>query len=174
MDITVKRLYETKTLDFTTGEVSSITTVTTKRLTERFSMCRTTDGLSWLKQFTNKELQMLMVLNELESLTTKTVSLTPLVRKEILEFFNIGKSTFSGIITQMEEKGFLVRLTTSDILLNPTFFYKGASKDVLNRIKEFNKTYEEIRKASLQVVDNQSKTEEKAEQSTDSNQTKVA
>lgn len=157
------RLFESKTIDFTTGEVTSITTVTVRKLNERFSMCRTTDGLSWLKKFTSKELQMLMVLNDMENLQTKTVSLTPLIRKEIQEFFEISKTTLSGMLTAMETKGFLVRLSSSDILLNPSYFYKGESKDVAKRIKQFYEVYEEIRKKTLQNIDNQSENKENTE-----------
>ncbi len=156
-----RRLFESKTLDMSTGEVTSITTVTVQRLNERFIMCRTTDSLSWLKEFTGKELQMLMVLNQVENLQTKTVTLTPLIRKEIQEFFSIGKSTLSGMLTSMQDKGFLLRLSNSDLLLNPSFFYKGESKDVLKRIKEFNREYDERR--GKQNVD--TKEAEKTEQS---------
>jgi DNA-binding MarR family transcriptional regulator len=159
------RLFESQTIDMATGEVMSITTVTVRKLNERFTMCRTTQGLDWLKKFTNKELQMIMVLNEMENLQSKTVSLTPLIRKEIQEFFGISKTTLSGMLTAMEAKEFLVRLSNSDILLNPSYFYKGESKDVLARIKQFNITYEEIRKKASQKVDNQSKSAEKDEQS---------
>lgn len=160
-----RRLFESKTLDLATGEVTSITTVTVSKLNERFIMCRTTDSLSWLKEFTGKELQMLMVLNQIENLQTKTVTLTPLIRKEIMEFFDIGKSTLSGMFSSMQDKGFLLRLSNSDILLNPSFFYKGESKDVLRRIKEFNKEYDERRGNQKVDIEN----DEKAEQSTDEN-----
>jgi DNA-binding MarR family transcriptional regulator len=140
-----RRPFESKTIDMTTGEVKSITTVTVDRLKERFIMCRTTDTLAWVKEFTGKELQMLMVLNHMENLQTQTVTLTPLTRKEIQEFFDIGKSTLSGMLTQMEEKRFLLKLSNNDLLLNPGFFYKGESKDVLKRIQEFNKVYDERR-----------------------------
>lgn len=157
------RLFESKTIDYTTGEVTSITQVTVKKLNERFSMCRTTEGLTWLKKFTGKELQLLIVLTDFENLQTRTVSLTPLVRKEIQSFFSIGKATLSGMITAMEDKGVLVRLTSSDLLLNPSYFYKGESKDVLNRINEFYRLYEEIRREKAEKVDNQSKKEENTE-----------
>ena len=157
-----RRIFESKTLDMATGEVVSITTVTVQKQSERFIMCRTTDTLAWVKEFTGKELQMLMVLNHMENLQTRTVTLTPLTRKEIQEFFGIGKSTLSGMLTQMEDKRFLLRLSNSDLLLNPGFFYKGESRDVLKRMQEFNKTYDEKREKPK--VD--TKNDQKAEQST--------
>ena len=147
----------------TTGEIVSITTVTVQKQTERFIMCRTTETLSWIKEFTGKELQMLMVLNHMENLQTKTVTLTPITRKEIQEFFGIGKSTLSGIFSQMEDKRFLLKLSNSDILLNPGFFYKGESKDVLQRMQEFERVYDKIRGNSNST----SKNEENTEQTTD-------
>ena len=158
-----RRLFESKTLDMTTGEIVSITTVTVQKQTERFIMCRTTETLSWIKEFTGKELQMLMVLNHMENLQTKTVTLTPITRKEIQEFFGIGKSTLSGIFSQMEDKRFLLKLSNSDILLNPGFFYKGESKDVLQRMQEFERVYDKIRGNSNST----SKNDENTEQTTD-------
>lgn len=70
------------------------------------------------------------------------------------------------MVGRMEGKKFLIRLTPNDILLNPSFFYKGSSKDLLGRIKAFNEEYEKRRKETPQVVDNQSKSEEKPDNST--------
>jgi hypothetical protein len=141
-----RRLFESQTIDFTTGEVKSITTVTVRNTNERFGMYRSTEGLEWIKDFTGKEIQMMMLLNHLENSETKIVNISPLIKKEIYSFFSISKSTFSDIIGRMEDKKFLIRLTSNDILLNPSFFYKGSSKDVLPRIKSFNEEYEKIRK----------------------------
>ena len=155
-----RRVFESKTLDMLTGEITSITTVTVQKQTEKFIMCRTTETLAWIKEFTGKELQMLMVLNHMENLQTKTVTLTPLVRKELQEFFDIGKSTLSGMLSQMEDKKFLLKLSNSDILLNPGFFYKGESKEVLQRILDFEKEYDKIRGNANSTSKNDKKTEQ--------------
>src|ERR1035437_2809130 len=123
----MRYLFESQTINTETGEIVSSHTTEVTKINERFIMCRTTDSLSWLKEFTGRELQMLMVLNQIENIQTKTVTLTPLIRKEIMEFFQISKTSLSTILTGMEDKKFLLRLSQSDILLNPIYIYKGES-----------------------------------------------
>lgn len=159
-----KRLFESQTIDMETGEVKSITTVTVRDVNERFGMYRTTQGLEWIKTFTGKEMQMMMLLNHIENVETHIVNLSPLIRQEIYEFFKIGKSTLSDIISRMEDKKFLIRLTNSDLMLNPSYFYKGGSKDLLKRIELFDREYEKRKKETSQVTDNQSKSKENYEQ----------
>lgn len=159
-----KRLFESQTIDMETGEVKSITTVTVRDVNERFGMYRTTKGLEWIKTFTGKEMQMMMLLNHIENVETHIVNLSPLIRQEIYEFFKIGKSTLSDIISRMEDKKFLIRLTNSDLMLNPSYFYKGGSKDLLKRIELFDREYEKRKKETSQVTDNQSKSKENYEQ----------
>lgn len=154
-----RRIFESQTIDMTTGEIKSITTVTVKQANERFGMYRTTEGVEWIKEFTGKEMHMMMLLNHIENVETRIVNISPLIKDEIYRFFNIGKSTFSDMIGRMENKRFLLRLTSNDILLNPRFFYKGTSKDVLERIKMFDEQYDKIRKKNSQQTDNQSKDE---------------
>ena len=140
-----RKIFEAQTIDFSTGEIKSIKTTTVDKFKERFSMCRTTNGVEWVKHFSGRELQMIIVLNNMENLETHMVSLTPLSREDIFNFFGISKSTFSHILNDMEEKRFLIRLSKSDILLNPSFFYKGESINVAKRIECFNSKYDEIR-----------------------------
>ena len=142
-----RKIFEVQTIDFSTGEIKSIKTTTVDKFKERFSMCRTTNGVEWVKDFSGKELQMIIVLNNMENLETHRISLTPLSREDIFKFFEITKSTFSHIINDMEEKRFLLRLSKSDLLLNPSFFYKGESVYVAERIKNFNNLYDERRQA---------------------------
>ncbi len=74
------------------------------------------------------------------------------------------------MIGRMEDKRFMIRLTPNDILLNPSFFYKGESKEVMNRINEFNKEYDKRR--GNQKID--TKSDENTEQSEGEVDTKVA
>lgn len=128
-----------------TGEIKSVTTVTVKNHNERFGMYRTTEGIEWIREFTGKELQMMMLLNHIENVDSHVVNLSPLIKREIYEFFQITKSTFSDLIGRMEDKKFLIRVTPSDILLNPQYVYKGNSKDVAKRIETFYKEYDKIK-----------------------------
>lgn len=155
-----KRLFESQTIDFTTGEVRSITTVTVRDVNERFGMYRSTEGLEWIKEFSGKEMHMMMLLNHLENTETRIVNISPLIKEEIYRFFKIGKSTFSDMMGRMEDKKFLIRLTPNDLLLNPSFFYKGSSKDILSRIKTFNEEHDKRRKKDPQVIDSQLKSSE--------------
>ena len=142
-----RKVFESQTVNMETGEVKSITKVTVTKSKETFSMCRTTNGVEWIKEFSGREMQLFIVLNNIENLETHMVNLTPLSRQDICSFFEITKSTLANLLATMEDKAFLVRLSKSDILLNPSYFYKGESSMVVKRIKEFKETYDKIRRA---------------------------
>lgn len=143
-------IFESQIIDCETGEVKSVTTTSIVK-TETFGMHRTTEGVEWVVEFQGKELQMLIVLNHFENVKTKIVNLSPLVRKELLSIFKITKSTLSNLFKNMENKRQLLRLTSNDILLNPSYFYKGSSADIKSRIEEFNIEYD--KKINSQVSD---------------------
>jgi hypothetical protein len=153
-------IFESQVIDCDTGEVKSITTTSIVK-SETFGMHRTTEGVEWVIEFQGKELQMLIVLNHFENVKTKIVNLSPLVRKELLSIFKITKSTLSNLFKNMEEKKQLLRLTSNDILLNPSYFYKGSSADIKHRIEEFHVEYD--KKKNLQKTDIQQFEDNKTE-----------
>ena len=99
---------------------------------------RTTEGLKWISMFKGQELQMLMLLTHFENINTHIVSLSPLIREEIRSILKIKPSAFSNIIKELSNKKCLIKLSHSDLLLNPIYFYKGSSSNLKNRIEEFN------------------------------------
>ena len=105
------------------------------------SLCRTTSGLEWLAELDGNEIKTLIFLLELESEKQKLVTLGPTNRKDLSEFLKVGINRVSKILKSLQDKGFLIRLNNQELKLNPKGFYKGSSKDVYPRIKEFEKVY---------------------------------
>jgi hypothetical protein len=148
-----RKIFEQQTIDLETGEVSKITTVSVSKNNETFGMYRTTTGVEWVLDFQGKELQMMMTLVHFEDIKTRIVALSSLTRKNLLEMFKISKSTFSHLIKAMEDKKYLIRLSPTDILLNPSYFYKGSSSDLTKRISEFYSEYDKKRPFSNLLID---------------------
>lgn len=134
-----KKIFEKQIIDYETGEITSVTTVTASKFSESFSMCRTTSGIEWVGELTGNEIKTLIFLLEIESEKQKLVSLGPTNRKDLAEFLKVGINRVSKILKGLEEKEYLLRLNNQEIKLNPKGFYKGSSKEVLPRIKEFEK-----------------------------------
>lgn len=136
-----KTIFESQTLDYETGEITSVTTVKASNFSESFSMCRTTDKLDWLQDLDGTEIKTLLYLLELETLKQHLVTLGPISRQELADFLKIKINRVSKILKSLEDKAFLIRLNNQELKLNPKGFYKGSSKEVLPRIKEFDTVY---------------------------------
>ena len=133
-----RKIFEKQIVDFETGEVFSEEIHYSKNNEETFGMHRTTEGVDWIFTFTGIELQMMIVLLEIEDLKSGIVSLTPLMKKHISEKFNKSARYIREIISSLEIKDALYKITTQDIILNPSYFYKGGTKNFKSRLSNFN------------------------------------
>ena len=106
---------------------------------EAFGMHRTTEGVSWILNFTGIEIHMLVVLTELENTATDMVSLTPLVKKHLADKFDKTPRYIREVIASLEAKDALIRVTTQDLVLNPSYFYKGGTKTFKNKMLMYSK-----------------------------------
>lgn len=142
----MKTIYESQFIDYESGEVISKTSVKVKEFTERFKMCRTTEGLSWLIPLDGLEIKTLLYLLEFEKdgITPFTNSL----RKELCQFLNVTDRKLLKIIRDLQEKQFLLKISRTDIILNPIGFYKGSSKGVGYRIRNFQEKLENVQRLS--------------------------
>jgi len=136
-----RKIFEKQIVDFNTGEVTSEESHYTKDNSETFGMHRTTEGVDWIFQFTGNEIQMLVILLELEDNKTGIVSLSHLKKQHLLNKFQKTERYLRSILTSLEGKKALLKLSVNDILLNPTYFYKGGTKIFkakLNKWKDLN------------------------------------
>ena len=101
---------------------------------ETFACHRNTNGVDWIFKFTGIELHMLVVLLEIETLNTGMVNLTPLVKKHLANKFEKSSRYIREVIASLESKDALVRVTGQDIVLNPSYFYKGGTKTFKNKM----------------------------------------
>lgn len=112
---------------------------------ETFGMHRTTEGVSWILNFTGIEIHMMVVLTELENTATDMVSLTPLVKKHLADKFDKTPRYIREVIASLEAKDALIRVTTQDLVLNPSYFYKGGTKTFKNKMLMYSKFKSEKR-----------------------------
>lgn len=100
---------------------------------ETFGMHRTAKningGIDWVFNFTGNELQMLMVLLAIENPKNDLVEISILKKEHLLKSFNFSKQMFNRILASLENKEALIRITNSDIMLNPAYFYQGGTKN---------------------------------------------
>lgn len=146
-----RKIFEKQIIDFETGEITSITTVTAAKMSEEFFMGRTTENLGWLYELSGNEIKALIYLLDLEPLpkgenrTDKVlinlVPFGPTHREELQNILGCSPQYLRRLMKGLESKAWLIRINKSEIVLNPKGFYKGASKDVLPRIKEFERVY---------------------------------
>jgi len=132
-----RKIFEKQIVDLETGEVVSEERHYKEDNNETFGMHRTTEGINWIFDFTGNELQMLIVLLELEDNNTGIISLSPLKRKHLSNSFKKTDRYIREIITSLEKKKGLYKLSISDILLNPSLFYKGGTKIFKEKYKKW-------------------------------------
>lgn len=134
---------ETKEINTKTGEITSFNSTTTyiNRNPESFGMYRSTDGLEWAMDL-KSHLLFMLVMNEYSDPKTGIVSLSPVKRKEICDFFNWRNTkSLSNTIQKTIEAGGICRIGKSnyDFLVNPSCFYKGSTKDFKERYDRYEK-----------------------------------
>jgi hypothetical protein len=138
-------VFKIQTVDRETGEVIIETEVSIRKYYEKFFSCRATDGIKWINNFDYHELRMMMLLNKFEELNGHVIMLSVFARDEICEFFGFTVRHVYRILNRLIEKHAMIRLTDNQYLMNPAYFYKGSSKELSRRIKQFyalyNKTY---------------------------------
>lgn len=123
------KIFEQQTVDLTTGEVTSITSVSVRKNEETFGMHRSTEGVDWILQFKGIELHMIVFLLELENIKTGIITVGKLQRDDILRKFGITLNYYNKVLGRLIEHKALVKLSPNDYLLNPCYFYKGGTKD---------------------------------------------
>lgn len=67
------------------------------------------------------------------------VRLSPLLRKQIAADLKISETYLRSLISSLHTKNGLTKLSNVDLLVNPSHFYRGGSKDLIDRITHYNK-----------------------------------
>lgn len=147
-----RKIYEKQIVDFDSGELISSTTVSASKFYETFLMARNTETLDWLYQLSGNEIKAIVFFSDLEEIpkgentTGHTImylcKYTMSERKKLASILNCSDRYLRRLISNLEEKGWLIEVNKYEYLLNPAGFYKGPSKEVINRIKEFNRLLE--------------------------------
>lgn len=139
-------IFQTQTIDFSTGEIKEMTVVKASGNKEKFFMGRESDGLDWFYNLSGNQLKTLVFLLSLERVpkesdTTLThVTVLGKTDREVLQ--SILKCTpqyLNRVISSLIKEKWLVKLSTTDFIINPKGFYKGPAKDVFKRMTEFNR-----------------------------------
>lgn len=122
------KIFESQIVDYETGEIKSVTTITANKSEETFGMHRSTEGVDWVLKFKGIELQMVIFLLELENIKSGIITISSLQKQSLLDKFKISASYYHRIISNLIDSHTLVKLSPSDFLLNPCYFYKGGTK----------------------------------------------
>lgn len=144
-----RKIYEKQVVDFETGELISSTSVSASKFYETFLMARNTETLDWLYQLSGNEIKTIVFFSDLEEIpkgenNTGQVIMylckyTVSERKRLASILNCSDRYLRRLIASLESKGWLIEVNKHEYLLNPAGFYKGPSKEVVGRIKEFNR-----------------------------------
>lgn len=123
-----RKVFEKQIVDLQSGEVVSEEIHYHSNNAETFGMHRTTEGVDWIFKFTGIEFQMMIVLLEIEDLKTGLISLTPLIREHVCSKFDKSDRYVREIIKSLVDKDAVVKITSQDLMLNPSYMYKGGTK----------------------------------------------
>lgn len=136
-----RKIFEQQIIDLETGVVTSVTQVTVSKFCETFIMGRTTDGMEWLNLFSGDEIKLLIILTEMQDIKTRIVHFTPVNRHYAEKMMSLKSNSLSKMIKRLEDKQALIRQSRTELILNPTYFYKGSSKEVLKNYNDFKLVY---------------------------------
>jgi hypothetical protein len=103
---------------------------------ETYGCYNTTNGIDWILNFDGKEIQIIMNLLYYEDNITKQVVLNSTIRKELLKVFNIKKSTLSGLLKTLCDKGYILKIELNKYIVNPLYFFNGDYKYTMFKYKE--------------------------------------
>ena len=132
-----KKVFQSTVVDVSTGEVLEERSVFVDAALEQFGMFRTTEGIEWLLELGEVELKLLVMLH-LWSDDDGSVSLSPIRREFVVRKLRTSGRTLRRSLVGLSEKGALLRLSKDDFVVNPSTFFKGGSKELKNKIKNYN------------------------------------
>jgi hypothetical protein len=135
------KLYEEVMVDHETGEVETVTWTTVQEFNETFGCYRMTNGIGWMKMFDLHEILLVTALGQYEDYKTHVIAFTTSVRKAACDFLKVSNRTMYRIINSLVGKHVIIKMTRDEFLLNPAYFFRGGSKELLKRIQDFYKLY---------------------------------
>ena len=128
-----KTLYETKTLDYETGEIKSSTWVRGKKLSQE-SFVRTYIGdIGILAKCSGSEVSIVLCSLQYVDWETNEIVLTSQRRKEVADCGNLTMNTVNNGISRLVKKNIFIR-HEGKLILNPKLFFFGSD---LGRTKLF-------------------------------------
>jgi hypothetical protein len=136
-----RNVFHSETVDLVTGEVISLRRDWVSNNSEMFGMYRTTAGLEWVIPFGEKELKLMMLMQEYSDPNTAFIALSNNRRKDICSFLGFSTTrSLTSVLGKLIAKDGIVRAVGSnnDFMVNPLCFFKGSSKDLKARIEKYN------------------------------------
>lgn len=136
-----RNIFHSQTVNLETGEVQEMRRDWISTNSEMFGMYRTTAGLEWVIPFGEKELKLMMILQEYSDSGTAYVALSNQRRKDICAFLGLKSSrSLTSVICSLVSKDGIARVAGSnnDFMVNPLCFFKGSSRDIKTRIEKYN------------------------------------
>jgi len=120
-----KTLYESKTLDYETGEIKSSTWVRGKKLSQE-SFVRTYIGdIGILAKCSGSEVSIVLCSLQYVDWETNEIVLTSQRRKEVADCGNLTMNTVNNGISRLVKKNIFIR-HEGKLILNPKLFFFGS------------------------------------------------
>lgn len=139
-----KRILEQHSIDYSTGEIKESKSIYVSKNEETFTMVRTTQGMDWLVKIdTLVELQLVHLLTEMSNTQSGVTVITPMERDKISQLLQIKPRTIYNTMSTLIKKGFLKRVGYMNYMVNPSYFFKGSSSSVKDKIELYNKIGEQ-------------------------------
>lgn len=90
---------------------------------------------------------------ELEDFNMHVVGLTTSKKNGLCSFFHVTPRRLNQMISKLVAKHVIIRMNSDELVLNPSFFYKGSPKDVMKRIENFYLLYNDKYGTNLSYLD---------------------
>jgi hypothetical protein len=142
--MTRKTIYTRERIDVETGELVLDINVTAAKNNETFMFARTTDGISWVKNFKNlQDVLVLVYMVEFEEIRSGVVIFTGTQIKSCSEFYGVSEKTIRNSISSLINTGFIKRISCNNFVINPCTFYRGGVVSFIRKMHQWNIIKEE-------------------------------
>lgn len=136
------------TIDCVTGEVDKILS----RGSASCSSCPVT-GFEWFKRFSALEIRTMVYLNEIRDPKERVSRLTTSGRLSLCSFAVLSRSSFYRVLRSLEKKHGIIKLNMDELIVNPSFFFRGGTINLRREISQFYTLYNERYGTNISCLD---------------------
>lgn len=136
----MKKNYQsvTEIYDSQTGEIKFTKRKFIKNYEERFFMIRITEGTEWMRIITSvNEFRLIAYMAGCSDNDSGEIVFGRTAREKASAQTGIGYGTLRNILSKLVAHGLVKRTGYATYIVNPRYFYKGASSNIKKRIEQY-------------------------------------